>query len=109
MSTPKLDQYNEAYSRLVSKMVELHNRNRDFVINTSRMAKTDIRKLLKELRTEAKEVWRLAQDVSDESAKLKLENAERKKIDKANAPPPVMGRPRKYPKPVLPPEEDGQA
>lgn len=127
MSRPKLEDYKQEYSRLVSKMAELHNRNRDFVLTPTSMARTDIRKMINELREISRMLRYKIIGVVNEEKQIRKENAERRKIERAEEAlkpkvlgrprkypprPPKgtrpLGRPRKYPKPESPTEEGGQ-
>jgi len=108
-------------------MAELHNRNRDFVLTPTSMARTDIRKMINELREISRMLRYKIIGVVNEEKQIRKENAERRKIERAEEAlkpkvlgrprkypprPPKgtrpLGRPRKYPKPESPTEEGGQ-
>jgi hypothetical protein len=128
MSRPKLEEYKQDYSRLISKMVELHNRNRDFTLTPTMKARTDVRKMLQEVRNICRGLRESINGVVAEDKAIRKDLTKQRQYEESLKPPRgqrtmgrprkyppkppkgtrPMGRPRKYPKPVLPPEEEDQ-
>lgn len=94
MSSPELKKYDELYNKLVSIVVEYHNRNQEFKVKMSEIKVQDLRRMLRELRKIEKEmghlIWAVYAEGRAEARRLKQEAIEWKKLN-----PTPKGRPKK--------------